>query len=206
METFAQPAAGSSMGRAGRSFPLSRWERVGVRAGGGGGRATLLKPARRVTQRSPLGEIERGRAQGAVPPRRRRRPRSLHDEAVESDHRGPVLRLRQRVDEANVRRDQRRAQPVRQAQGRRSHRPAGPAPGTGGPRRDRPLHLPSNGPPSPKWRRPMLRPGFARARPCGPSARARCRPPTPSAVGRRVRDSRRASGPRRRSDPPRQAT
>ena len=45
--------------RARRSLPagpLSRWERVGVRAGGGGGRATLLKPARRVTQRSPLGE------------------------------------------------------------------------------------------------------------------------------------------------------
>ena len=32
------------------SCPLSRWERVGVRAGGGGGRATLLEPARRVTQ------------------------------------------------------------------------------------------------------------------------------------------------------------
>ena len=31
-------------GPAGRgSYPLSRWERVGVRAGGGGGRATLLK-------------------------------------------------------------------------------------------------------------------------------------------------------------------
>ena len=45
--------------RARRSLPagpLSRWGSVGVRAGGGGGRATLLKPARRVTQRSPLGE------------------------------------------------------------------------------------------------------------------------------------------------------
>ena len=39
-----------------RSYPLSRWERVGVRAGGGGGRATLLKPTTRVTQKSPAGE------------------------------------------------------------------------------------------------------------------------------------------------------
>ena len=42
------------------SFALSRWERVGVRAGGGGGRATL--PANRITQGSPLGDTERGRA------------------------------------------------------------------------------------------------------------------------------------------------
>ena len=46
------------------SCPLSRWERVGVRAGGGGGRATLLKPARPVTQRSPPGEAERGGRRG----------------------------------------------------------------------------------------------------------------------------------------------
>ena len=49
-----RPLALGKGGGAG-SYPLSRWERVGVRAGGGGGRATLLKPARRVTQRSPPG-------------------------------------------------------------------------------------------------------------------------------------------------------
>ena len=57
-----RPLALGKGGGAGRSCPLSRWERVGVRAGGGGGRATLLKPDRRVTQRSPLGETERGHA------------------------------------------------------------------------------------------------------------------------------------------------
>ena len=34
----------STEGHGAGSSPLSRWERVGVRAGGGGGRATLLKP------------------------------------------------------------------------------------------------------------------------------------------------------------------
>ena len=53
-----RPLALGKGGGAG-SYSLSRWERVGVRAGGGGGRATLLKPARQVTQSSPTGE-ERG--------------------------------------------------------------------------------------------------------------------------------------------------
>ena len=69
----------------GGSCPFSRWERVGVRAGGGGGRATLLKPARQVTQRSPLGEhpnplplgeTERGRGRG-IPPNLSRRGSTL---------------------------------------------------------------------------------------------------------------------------------
>ena len=67
-EAFANSVEGEerrplALGRGGgaESYALSRWERVGVRAGGGGGRASLLKPARRVTQRSPLGETERGR-------------------------------------------------------------------------------------------------------------------------------------------------
>ena len=66
-EAFANSVEGEerrplALGRGGGagSYALSRWERVGVRAGGGGGRASLLKPARRVTQRSPLGETERG--------------------------------------------------------------------------------------------------------------------------------------------------
>ena len=48
------------------SCPLSRWERVGVRAGGGAGRASVFRPSMEpeapVTQRPPLGETERGRA------------------------------------------------------------------------------------------------------------------------------------------------
>ena len=36
--------------------PLSRWERVGVRAGGGGGRATLLNPAAELRKALPQGE------------------------------------------------------------------------------------------------------------------------------------------------------
>ena len=58
-EAFANSVEGEerrplALGRGGGagSYALSR---VGVRAGGGGGRASLLKPARRVTQRSPLG-------------------------------------------------------------------------------------------------------------------------------------------------------
>ena len=56
-----------------------------MRAGGGGGRATLLKPARQVTQRSPLGEhpkplplgeTERGRGRG-IPPNLSRRGSTL---------------------------------------------------------------------------------------------------------------------------------
>ncbi len=59
-----RPLALGKGGGAG-SYSLSRWERAGVRAGGGGGRATLLKPARQVTQRSANG---RGLARGAPQP------------------------------------------------------------------------------------------------------------------------------------------
>ena len=42
---FAQPARGLRCGWGREVFPLSRWERVGVRAGGGGVCATLPEPA-----------------------------------------------------------------------------------------------------------------------------------------------------------------
>ena len=44
------------------SCPLSRWEKVGVRAGGGGGRATLLKLPPAELRKGPPGETERGAA------------------------------------------------------------------------------------------------------------------------------------------------
>ena len=53
LETFAKPARGLEWVKRGGFRPLSRWERVGVRAGGGGGRTTLPEPAPPVTQSSP---------------------------------------------------------------------------------------------------------------------------------------------------------
>ncbi len=55
-EDWRQSPLRSTEGHGAGSYSLSRWERVGVRAGGGGGRATLLKPTTRVTQKSPAGE------------------------------------------------------------------------------------------------------------------------------------------------------